>query len=237
MPEHLNNTPQHIAIIMDGNGRWAKERGLPRRDGHRAGAESVREAVETCKELGISHLTLYAFSSENWSRPKSEIDALMVLLDRFLAEKTSELNKQNVRLRTIGDIARLPEKNQKRIAKAKKETAGNTDLNLILALSYGAREEITSAVKNIARKASTGDLNPDEITKELVAQHLDTAEFPDPDLLIRTSGELRLSNFILWQLSYAEIVVTKKFWPDFKRTDLQAAVEEYSRRHRRFGAL
>lgn len=237
MPEHLNNTPQHIAIIMDGNGRWAKERGLPRRDGHRAGAESVREAVETCKELGISHLTLYAFSSENWSRPKSEIDALMVLLDRFLAEKTSELNKQNVRLRTIGDIARLPEKNQKRIAKAKKETAGNTDLNLILALSYGAREEITSAVKNIARKASTGDLNPDEITKELVAQHLDTAEFPDPDLLIRTSGELRLSNFLLWQLSYAEIVVTKKFWPDFKRTDLQAAVEEYSRRHRRFGAL
>lgn len=237
MPEHLNNTPQHIAIIMDGNGRWAKERGLPRRDGHRAGAESVREAVETCKELGISHLTLYAFSSENWSRPKSEIDALMVLLDRFLAEKTSELNKQNVRLHTIGDIARLPEKNQKRIAKAKKETAGNTDLNLILALSYGAREEITSAVKNIARKASTGDLNPDEITKNFVAQHLDTAEFPDPDLLIRTSGELRLSNFLLWQLSYAEIVVTKKFWPDFKRTDLQAAVEEYSRRHRRFGAL
>lgn len=232
-----SNTPEHIAIIMDGNGRWAKERGLPRRDGHRAGAESVREAVETCKEMGVKYLTLYAFSSENWSRPQAEVDALMLLLDRFLAEKTNELKKQEVRLHTIGDISRLPEKNQKRIAKAQKETASNTGLNLILALSYGAREEITGAIQRIAEQVETGKLTSEQITKDLVSQNLDTASFPDPDLLVRTSGELRLSNFLLWQLSYAEIVVTKKFWPDFKGADLQAAVEEYSRRHRRFGGL
>lgn len=231
------NTPEHIAIIMDGNGRWAKERGLPRRDGHRAGAESVREAVETCKELGVKYLTLYAFSSENWNRPKSEIDALMVLLDRFLAEKTSELNQQGVRLHTIGNIERLPEKNQRRIAKAKKETANNTSLNLVLALSYGGREEITTAMQRIAHQVREEGLQPEEISKELIASQLDTADFPDPDLLVRTSGEMRLSNFLLWQLSYAEIVVTKKLWPDFKRADLQAAVEDYSRRHRRFGGL
>lgn len=232
-----NDTPEHIAIIMDGNGRWAKERGLPRRDGHRAGAESVREAVETCKELGVKYLTLYAFSSENWNRPQSEIDALMLLLDRFLADKTSELNKQNVRLHTIGDIERLPQKNQKRLAKTKEETAGNTSLNLILALSYGGREEITGAMKKIAEQVEAGKISSTDVTKELVAANLDTAAFPDPDLLVRTSGEMRLSNFLLWQLSYAEIVTTKKFWPDFKRTDLQAAVDEYSRRHRRFGGL
>ncbi|WP_411845429.1 isoprenyl transferase [Roseibacillus persicicus] len=231
------NIPEHIAIIMDGNGRWAKERGLPRRDGHRAGAESVREAVETCKELGVKYLTLYAFSSENWSRPQSEIDALMLLLDRFLAEKTKELNKQKVRLHTIGQIDRLPEKNQRRIARAKEETAENTDLNLILALSYGGREEITGAVRKIAEQVQAGEVKPEDVTKDLVAQNLDTANFPDPDLLVRTSGEMRLSNFLLWQLSYAEIVTTKKYWPDFKRADLQAAVEEYTRRHRRFGGL
>lgn len=232
-----NDIPEHIAIIMDGNGRWAKNRGLPRRDGHRAGAESVREAVETCRDLGVKYLTLYAFSSENWNRPKTEIDALMLLLDRFLSEKTSELNKQNVRLHTIGQIERLPEKNQRRLAKAKKETANNTDLNLILALSYGGREEITGAMKRIATQVESGELSSEEITRELVASNLDTADFPDPDLLIRTSGEMRLSNFLLWQLSYAEIVTTKKNWPDFKRADLEAAVEEYNQRHRRFGAL
>lgn len=236
MPEN-NDTPQHIAIIMDGNGRWAKERGLPRRDGHRAGAESVREAVETCKEIGVKYLTLYAFSSENWNRPKTEVDALMLLLDRFLADKTAELNNQNVRLHTIGDIERLPEKNQRRIAKAKEETAHNNSLNLILALSYGGREEITCAMRRLAEKVHQGTLGPEEISKEIIAAHLDTAAFPDPDLLVRTSGEMRLSNFLLWQLSYAEIVVTKKLWPDFKRTDLQAAVAEYSTRHRRFGGL
>ena len=229
--------PEHIAIIMDGNGRWAKERGLPRRDGHRAGAESVREAVETCKELGVKYLTLYAFSSENWKRPQTEIDALMLLLDKFLSEKTKELNKQNVRLFTIGQIERLPAKTQRRLAAAKEATAENTDLTLILALSYGGREEITSAVKKIATEVQSGALVPEQITNETVSGQLDTAAFPDPDLLVRTSGEMRLSNFLLWQLSYAEIVVTKKYWPDFKRADLQAAVEDYSNRNRRFGAL
>jgi undecaprenyl diphosphate synthase len=161
----------------------------------------------------------------------------MLLLDRFLSEKTKELQKQNVRLHTIGQIERLPEKNQQRLAQAKKDTADNTDLNLILALSYGGREEITTAARRLAEEIQAGRLSPDEIDNELFASHLDTAHFPDPDLLVRTSGELRLSNFLLWQLSYAEIVTTKKFWPDFKRADLQAAVDEYSRRHRRFGGL
>ncbi|MBK1835610.1 isoprenyl transferase [Roseibacillus ishigakijimensis] len=236
MPESPR-TPDHIAIIMDGNGRWAKERGLPRREGHRAGAESVREAVEVCRELGVRHLTLYAFSAENWRRPQTEIDALMMLLDRFLAEKTGELNKQGVRLHTIGQIERLPAKNQRRLAKAKAETANNRELNLILALSYGGREEITAAARRLAEKVKAGELTPEEIDNDLLAQHLDTADFPDPDLLVRTSGELRLSNFLLWQLSYAEIVTTKKYWPEFKREDLRAAVAEYSRRHRRFGGL
>ncbi|MDP0490371.1 MAG: isoprenyl transferase [Verrucomicrobiota bacterium JB023] len=232
-----SSLPEHIAIIMDGNGRWAKERGLPRRDGHRAGAESVREAVEACKELGVSYLTLYAFSSENWRRPKTEIDALMLLLDRFLVDKLDELDRQNVRLHTIGQIDRLPPKNQKRLAGAKAKTANNTGVNLILALSYGAREELTEATRLIAEKVKTGELAPGEINTETLSQHLHTAAFPDPDLLIRTSGELRLSNFLLWQLSYAEIVVTKRYWPDFKKADLLAAIEEYSRRHRRFGGL
>ncbi|MEM9079961.1 MAG: isoprenyl transferase [Verrucomicrobiota bacterium] len=237
MPDQPSNIPTHIAIIMDGNGRWAKERGLPRRDGHRAGAESVREAVETCKELGVQYLTLYAFSSENWNRPQTEIDALMLLLDRFLSEKLPELDKQDVRLHTIGHIERLPAKNQKRLAEAKEKTKNNSSLNLILALSYGAREEITEATQRIAAQAAAGTLNPTTISNETVAQHLHTANFPDPDLLVRTSGELRLSNFLLWQLSYAEIVATPTYWPDFKKSHLLAAVAEYSRRHRRFGAL
>lgn len=197
----------------------------------------MREAVETCKELGVKYLTLYAFSSENWKRPQTEIDALMLLLDKFLSEKTKELNKQNVRLFTIGQIERLPAKTQRRLAAAKEATAENTDLTLILALSYGGREEITSAVKKIATEVQSGALVPEQITNETVSGQLDTAAFPDPDLLVRTSGEMRLSNFLLWQLSYAEIVVTKKYWPDFKRADLQAAVEDYSNRNRRFGAL
>ena len=197
----------------------------------------MREAVETCKELGVKYLTLYAFSSENWKRPQTEIDALMLLLDKFLSEKTKELNKQNVRLFTIGQIERLPAKTQRRLAAAKEATAENTDLTLILALSYGGREEITSAVKKIATEVQSGALDPEQITNETVSGQLDTAAFPDPDLLVRTSGEMRLSNFLLWQLSYAEIVVTKKYWPDFKRADLQAAVEDYSNRNRRFGAL
>jgi undecaprenyl diphosphate synthase len=236
MPDYPD-VPRHIAIIMDGNGRWAKERGLPRREGHRAGAESVREVANACIDLGVEYLTLYAFSSENWNRPPSEISALMELLDRFLAEKAKDLKKQNIRLQAIGQLDRLPEKTRQRLEKIMAETAGNTALTLVLALSYGAREEIVSAACSLAEDVSKGKLQPTEIDAALFASRLQTAGIPDPDLLIRTSGEMRVSNFLLWQISYAEIVIVKKFWPDFRHQSLLEAVEEYQRRHRRFGAL
>jgi undecaprenyl diphosphate synthase len=229
--------PCHIAIIMDGNGRWAKERGLPRRDGHRAGAESVRECVEACKELGVEYLTLYAFSSENWNRPAAEVTALMLLLERFLEEKADELMKQNVRLRAIGHLDRLPEKTRRKLDKAINRTAGNTSLTLVLALSYGSREEIVEAARSLATDAAAGKLDPKSIDCATFASRLYTADIPDPDLLVRTSGELRVSNFLLWQISYAEIIIFKKFWPDFHQADLFEAAQEYARRHRRFGAL
>lgn len=232
-----SNPMQHIAIIMDGNGRWAKQRGLPRAQGHRAGAESVREVMDACKELDIKFLTLYAFSSENWRRPESEIEALMTLLDRFLDEKASELNKQNVRLRAIGEIERLPLSTRQRITNIEEATKGNSSMTLVLALSYGSREEITSAARKLATAAIAGKITPAEITCETFSRQLDTADIPDPDLLIRTSGEMRLSNFLLWQISYSEIVIVKKMWPDFRQGDLFAAVAEYKKRHRRFGAL
>jgi undecaprenyl diphosphate synthase len=229
--------PRHIAIIMDGNGRWAKERGLPRREGHRAGAESVREVTDACIELGVEYLTVYAFSSENWNRPQTEIKALMELLDRFLAEKSKDLKKQNIRLQAIGQLDRLPEKTRKLLFKIIDETAGHTALTLVLALSYGAREEIVSAARSLAADASAGKIQADDIDAALFSSRLQTAGIPDPDLLIRTSGEMRVSNFLLWQISYAEIVIVKKFWPDFRHNDLTEAVREYQRRHRRFGAL
>jgi undecaprenyl diphosphate synthase len=229
--------PRHIAIIMDGNGRWAKERGLPRREGHRAGAESVREVTDACIDLGVEYLTLYAFSSENWNRPQAEIKALMELLDRFLAEKAKDLKKQNIRLQAIGQLDRLPEKTRKLLGKIVAETAGHTALTLVLALSYGAREEIVSAARSLAEDVSNGKLHAEDIDSELFASRLQTAGIPDPDLLIRTSGEMRVSNFLLWQISYAEIVIVRKFWPDFRHNDLNEAVREYQRRHRRFGAL
>lgn len=235
--EISNDIPNHIAIIMDGNGRWANARGLPRAEGHRAGAESVREAVETCREMGVSYLTLYAFSSENWSRPQKEIDALMSLLERFLREKLPELLKQNVRFHAIGKLDMLPPKCRKQIDRAIESTANNSGLNLILALSYGSREEITHAARALARKAVDGEIHPDAIDNAIFSDHLYTRDIPDPDLLIRTSGELRISNFLLWQISYSEIVISPKYWPDFKNADLRAAVEEYVRRHRRFGAV
>lgn len=235
--ELASETPKHIAIIMDGNGRWANARGLPRAQGHRAGAESVREAVETCRDIGVEYLTLYAFSWENWNRPEKEINSLMNLLERFLREKLPELLKQNVRLKVIGRLDPLPEKCRKQIDRAISNTASNTGLTLILALSYGAREELADATREIARKAIAGEISPDEIDNQTIAQHLYTSEIPDPDLLIRTSGELRISNFLLWQISYSEIVISTKFWPDFKSADLHAAVEEYTRRHRRFGVV
>jgi undecaprenyl diphosphate synthase len=236
MPD-FPDIPRHIAVIMDGNGRWAKERGLPRREGHRAGAESVREVTDTCIDLGVQYLTLYAFSSENWNRPQAEIKALMELLDRFLSEKAKDLKKQNIRLLAIGQLDRLPEKTRKLLERLSAETSHHTALTLVLALSYGAREEIVSAARALAADAAAGKLKPDEIDSTVFASRLQTAGIPDPDLLVRTSGEMRVSNFLLWQISYAEIVIVKKFWPDFRRNDLTEAVREYQRRHRRFGAL
>ena len=222
---------------MDGNGRWAKERGLPRAEGHRAGAESIREVTEACIELGVKYLTLYAFSSENWNRPQSEVDALMKLLDRFLDDKAGELDKQNIRLQAIGDLDRLPAATRKRLDRIQEQTKNHDTMTLVLALSYGAREEITAAVRSIAKAAIAGEISPEEIDRELISKHLYTKDIPDPDLLIRTSGEMRVSNFLLWQISYSEIVIVKKMWPDFRQGDLFAAVEEYKKRHRRFGAL
>ncbi len=236
MPSHPE-IPRHIAIIMDGNGRWAKERGLPRLEGHRAGAESVREVMEACIELGVEYLTLYAFSSENWSRPATEVSALMTLLDRFLDEKAKDLDRQNVRLLAIGQLDRLPAKTRALIERIQARTAGNTKMTLVLALSYGGREEIVAAARSLATDAVAGKISPADIDAELFASRLQTAGIPDPDLLVRTSGEMRVSNFLLWQISYAEIVIVKKFWPDFRQRDLGEAVHEYQRRHRRFGAL
>lgn len=229
--------PRHVAIIMDGNGRWAKERGLPRLEGHRAGAESIREVMEACIDQGVEFLTLYAFSSENWNRPEPEVKALMGLLDRFLKEKAKDLDRKNVRLLTIGQIDRLPAKTRELIDKIQKRTADHKTMTLVLALSYGGREEIVLAARSLAEDAINGTISPSDITRELFASRLQTAGIPDPDLLIRTSGEMRVSNFLLWQISYAEIVIVKKYWPEFRQRDLLESVEEYKRRHRRFGAL
>jgi undecaprenyl diphosphate synthase len=229
--------PAHVAVIMDGNGRWAKQRHLPRVEGHRNGVESVRAAVRTAGEVGIKYLTLYAFSVENWNRPKDEVDTLMKYLARFLKGEIGELNRNNVRLEAIGQIYRLPEFVQEQLRKTQAALARNNGLTLILALSYGGRTEIVEAVRSIAAKVKGGQIEPAEITEKVIADHLYTRHWPDPDLLIRTSGELRISNFLLWQVSYAELVVTPTLWPDFRRAQLFEALEEYARRHRRFGAL
>lgn len=229
--------PRHIAVIMDGNGRWARERGLPRIEGHRRGSEAVRACTAACLEAGVAYLTLYAFSKENWQRPPDEVKALMNLLDRFLAERTAEIMERNIRLCAIGHLDDLPDHTRRRLDTAMEQSAGNTALTLTLALSYGARTEITDAVRSIARAVRAGSLDPEAITEETVAAHLSTAGRPDPDLLIRTSGEMRLSNFLLWQISYAEIVVTPKLWPQFGREDLFAALREYAGRQRRYGGI
>lgn len=229
--------PRHVAVIMDGNGRWAKERGLPRTEGHRRGADAVQRTVEGCVDLGIGYLTLYAFSSENWKRPKSEVDALMKLLDRFLRTKLDEMLDKNVRFQAIGRLTDLPPTCQDALHRAIDKTAGNTGLTLILALSYGGREEIVDGVKSLIRHVQAGHLDPAMITPEVFSKHLYTRYWPDPDLLIRTSGELRLSNFLLWQLSYAEFWVTQKLWPDFDRADLEEACAAFARRERRFGGV
>lgn len=229
--------PTHVAIIMDGNGRWAKQRHLPRVEGHRNGVESVRAVVRAAGEAGVKYLTLYAFSVENWNRPKDEVDTLMKYLARFLKNEIGELNRNNVRLEVIGQIYRLPEFVQKQIEKTKAALAKNNGLTLILALSYGGRTEIVEAVREIATKVKSGAIEPAEINEQMFAQHLYTRPWPDPDLLIRTSGEMRVSNFLLWQISYAELVVTQTLWPDFRKAQFNEALEEYTRRHRRFGAV
>jgi undecaprenyl diphosphate synthase len=229
--------PRHIAVIMDGNGRWARERGLPRIEGHRRGSEAVRACTAACIEAGVPYLTLYAFSKENWRRPADEVGALMLLLDRFLAERAAEIMDQNVRLRAIGHLGDLPEKVRKRLDDTIAKSAGNTALTLTLALSYGARTEIADAARQLAREAKAGTLDPEKIDEEFLGSRLYTAGMPDPDVLVRTSGEMRISNFLLWQISYAEIVVTPKLWPDFTKDDLFAAMQEYARRSRRYGGI
>jgi undecaprenyl diphosphate synthase len=229
--------PKHVAVIMDGNGRWAKQHGLPRVEGHRRGADSAREIIRTAGELGIKYLTLYAFSAENWNRPKDEVDALMKYLVHYLKTETKDLNKNNVRLEVIGQIHRLPENVQEHLAKSIATLSKNNGLTLVMALSYGSRIEIVEAVRHIAQKVRAGKLDPADITEKVISDHLWTRNVPDPDLLIRTSGEMRVSNFLLWQISYAELVITPTLWPEFRKPQFFAALEEYARRHRRFGGV
>lgn len=231
------NLPRHIAIIMDGNGRWAKKRGLPRVAGHREGIKSVREIVEVCGELDIEVLTLYTFSTENWRRPRDEVNALMRLLIQTLRKEIQDLMKNNVRLTAIGELQNLPDAAHKEFDEGIELTRSNTGLVLNLALSYGSREEILSAVRSIAEDVRAGELDPASISQETIDKRLYTGEFPDPDLLIRTSGELRISNFLLWQIAYTEIYITDLFWPDFRREALYNAILEYQRRERRFGKV
>ncbi len=223
--------PQHIAIIMDGNGRWAKQQGMARVFGHQRGAKTVREVTEACAELGVAYLTLYAFSTENWNRPKEEVDALMELLIESIEKETPTLMKNNIRLLTIGDTERLPELTREKFKRCLAQTADNTGLSLVLALSYSSRWEITEAV----RKAVANGVKPEDITEDYVSSLMTTACIPDPDLLIRTSGELRISNFLLWQLAYSELYFTDVCWPAFTKEELYKAILDYQGRERRFG--
>jgi len=233
----LERLPSHVAIIMDGNGRWAKQRGKPRTFGHQSGVASVRETAETAAELGINFLTLYAFSTENWNRPKFETDALMALLLRTINKETKTLNKNNIRLNAIGDLMSLPASTRKQLEKAIKDTAGNDRMTLTLALSYSARWELLDAVKNIGTQIAEAKLKPDDINQELFESFLQTSEMPDPELLIRTSGEYRISNFLLWQIAYAELYFSPSLWPDFRKDDLYEALIDYQSRERRFGKI
>ncbi len=229
--------PAHVAIIMDGNGRWAAQRNLPRVEGHRRGAESVREVLRCAFKLGIRHLTLYAFSIENWNRPKEEVETLMKFLARYLKTEQQEMNQNNVRLRAIGQLDRLPGFVREQLDATIASLDQNTGTTLNLALSYSARTELVDAARAIAAKAKSGEMAPADIDEQTLSDHLYTAGTPDPDLLIRTSGEMRVSNFMLWQISYAELVVTERLWPDFGEADFRAALEEFAARDRRFGKV
>lgn len=227
--------PRHVAIIMDGNGRWAKKQGLARMYGHKQGVETVHRITETAAEMGIQYLTLYTFSTENWNRPKEEVDALMTLLVDTIAKETPTLMKNNVRLLTIGDTERLPAGAKRKFEQCMEETSGNTGLRLVIALSYSARWEITNAMQTAVRKAQAGALKAEDVNEELVSSLMTTAGMPDPDLLIRTSGELRISNFLLWQLAYSELYFTDCLWPEFTEEEFCKAIVDYQHRERRFG--
>ena len=228
-----NRIPQHIAIIMDGNGRWAKQRGKERTYGHQAGAETVHKIIEDAARLGVKYLTLYTFSTENWNRPQEEVAALMNLLLDSIEEET--LMKNNIRFRIIGDIKKLPAEVQEGLSRCIERTSKNSGMYMVLALSYSSRWEITEAVRQIATQVKTGEISPEQITDECISSHLDTNFMPDPDLLIRTGGEIRLSNYLLWQCAYSELYFCDTFWPDFDKEELYKAIWEYQQRERRFG--
>ncbi len=231
----LNNLPRHIAIIMDGNGRWAQQQGKPRTFGHKHGVTSVREITEGAAEIGVKYVTLYAFSTENWKRPKFEVDALMHLLLQTIHAETKNLNKNQIRLRAIGDLDSLPSSIYKQLMQAINDTAGNERMTLTLALSYSGRWEIIEAARSLATEVANGKISAADINDETFRQHLSTASMPDPELLIRTSGEFRISNFLLWQIAYSELYISSKLWPDFRKEDLYEAIYTYQHRERRFG--
>lgn len=231
----IDRLPRHIAVIMDGNGRWAKEQGKMRVFGHQHGVDAVRNVTEACAELGVEYLTLYAFSTENWNRSSFEVDALMSLLTQALKTEVKTLNVNNIRLDAVGDLTRLPKLQYNALMSAIENTKDNTRMTLTLCLSYSGRWELTETVKKIAGKVKNGELNPEDINEKMVCDNLATSYMPDPELLIRTSGEIRISNFLLWQLAYSELYFTKKYWPDFSKEDLYEAIIDYQSRERRFG--
>ena len=229
--------PAHIAIILDGNGRWAKAKGMPRNYGHTAGARNVETVCQAAHDLGVKYVTMYAFSTENWNRPEGEVEALMKLLESYLKNCIKTADKNNMRVRVIGDTTRLSERFQERIRELEAASAKNDGLNLQIAINYGSRDEMTRAMRRMSEDVAAGKRKPEEITESVFEEYLDTAGIPDPDLLIRTSGELRLSNFLLWQLAYSEFYFTDVPWPDFHKEELERAIEAYNKRDRRFGGL
>lgn len=235
--QNSGDIPEHIAIIMDGNGRWAKSRGNIRSFGHKAGVDSVRDITEACAQIGVKYLTLYAFSTENWGRPRTEVNALMRLLVNSLRKETENLNENDIKLETIGQTDRFPKACQNELKEAMELTSDNDRLHLCLALSYSGRWDITEAVKKLARQVKEGTLEPDKIDDSMISAHLSTATIPDPDLIIRTSGEYRISNFLLWQLAYSELYITETYWPDFRRKELYKAIRSFQQRERRFGKV
>ena len=231
------NIPKHVAIILDGNGRWAKSKGMPRNYGHTMGAKNVETVCKAANELGIEYLTLYAFSTENWNRPESEVSALMSLLENYLKNCLKTADKNNMRVRVIGETGRLSDKFQKQIEELEAHSSINTGLNLTIAINYGSRDEMIRAMKNVYKDCNKGKLDIDSLNEEIFSSYLDTKDIPDPDLLIRTSGEQRLSNYLLWQLANSELYYTDVPWPDLHKKELELSIEEYNKRDRRFGAL